>query len=193
METASKRRTAPTAGESLPIRLQGLERGWFVHGPKVSPTTFLGAVVQSEAEMNAVIYRIPLAAELLATDQREQGYCRYALQSNQITMLDQSIVPQGQLWIYVIPDSQIAPPNADFPIVQSYVDIVIGGCLEIEKNFALEHFAEDCVTTTKGWSDHWVNDRLYPRRPFIYEPRATAIDQVLQETIPTWLDARKIE
>jgi cation transport regulator ChaC len=193
MQTESKRRTAPNVGENIPVMVSGFERGWFIHGPSYSPTTYLGAVLNRSAQMNAVIYRVFQSEELLATDEREDGYCRSLVEPRQLDMLDQSSVPQGQVWIYTVPEDAIATPENEFPIVQSYVDIVISGCLEIEENFTIENFAEMCVTTTTGWSEHWVNDRLYPRRPFIYQPRARAIDQVLQETIPQFLGSREIE
>ena len=37
------------------------------------------------------------------------------------------------------------------------------------------------MLTTTGWNANWVNDRIYPRRPFIYAPGASAIDKILQE------------
>lgn len=109
------------------------------------------------------------------------------------SLMDHSVTPQGQIWIYVVPPDRVATPSADFPIVQSYVDIMLGGCLEIEKNFAIAQFAEMCVTTTTGWSQHWVNDRIYPRRPFIYQPRSREIDQMLGTILPDLLPLRKIE
>ncbi len=193
MATASKEQTAPTAGENLPIMVTGFERGWFIQGSSYSPTTYLGAMANPRAQMNAVIYRLPLAAELAATDRRESGYCRVLVDARQIEMLDRSVTPQGQIWMYTVQPDKVIAPNADFPIVQSYVDIMLGGCLEIEKNFAIEQFAEMCVTTTTGWSQHWVNDRIYPRRPFIHQPRSREIDQLLEATIPELLKSRKIE
>ncbi|WP_448563634.1 hypothetical protein [Trichothermofontia sp.] len=73
------------------------------------------------------------------------------------------------------------------------MDIILGGYLEIEQNCAIVQFAEMCVTTTTGWARYWVNDRIYPRRPFIYQPRSRAIGQVLETTLPNRLPFRKIE
>jgi len=42
-------------------------------------------------------------------------------------------------------------------------------------------FTQDFIRTTSGWNAHWVNDRIYPRRPFIYVPNSSAIDKALQE------------
>jgi hypothetical protein len=47
----------------------------------------------------------------------------------------------GQAWIYVNQPGTIATPTVDYPIVQSYVDIFVSGCLEQEQRFGLEGFA----------------------------------------------------
>jgi hypothetical protein len=30
---------------------------------------------------------------------------------------------------------------------------------------------------------HWINDRIYPWRPFVYVPRAFAIDALIQQVL----------
>ena len=84
-------------------------------------------------------------------------------------------------------------PNKEYPIVQSYVDIFISGCLEIEDKYELPHFADKCVETTKGWSTSWVNDRLYPRRPIFNVPKAFRIDKVLANNVPKQFGKIEIE
>jgi len=68
-----------------------------------------------------------------------------------------------------------------------YVDIFIGGCIEIDDADDLPNFAVDSVRTTRGWSKYWVNDRLMPRRPYRYPPLARHMDGVLQDTVPDQL------
>ena len=78
--------------------------------------------------------------------------------------------------------SKTHAPTLAFPMVPSYVDICVNGCLEIEAaypNTKAKDFVEEFMRTTIGWNAYWVNDRLYPRRPFIYRPNATTIDKVL--------------
>jgi hypothetical protein len=36
---------------------------------------------------------------------------------------------------------------------------LITGCLEMEKEFSLENYADDCVKQTVGWNYSWINDR----------------------------------
>ena len=85
------------------------------------------------------------------------------------------------------------PPTANYPIVQSYVDIFIRGCINIEDKFKIKHFAIDCIQSTDQWSNHWVNDRIFPRRPSFYEPYASRIDALLKENLPEQFDHIKIE
>jgi hypothetical protein len=71
-------------------------------------------------------------------------------------------------------------------MVQSYVDICIHGCLEVEGKYpTAAGFTQDFIATTEEWSRCWVNDRLYPRRPFIFQPAAGQIDAALQSAPKT--------
>ncbi|HET8670886.1 MAG TPA: hypothetical protein VFM05_09765, partial [Candidatus Saccharimonadales bacterium] len=54
-----------------------------------------------------------------------------------------------------------------------YVDICLNGCLELEATYPLAKeagFAATFLKTCSDWSKYWVNDRIYPRRAFIYVP-----------------------
>lgn len=197
METASKQRTAPNTGANLPVMVTGYQRSWNTRGSLVGfSTTYLGVQPKADAMMVAAIYRDFSAQDITDTDTREAYYCRDAVDPGAIRMLNGSAAPEtGQIWIYVnLPDA-VFPPDAAFPIVQSYVDIFITGCLQLrEKVTDLNaDFAEQCVTTTAGWSRHWVNDRLYPRRPFIYQPNASDIDKLLLKMVPDTFKAIRIE
>ncbi|MCB1034395.1 MAG: hypothetical protein KDD47_11245, partial [Acidobacteria bacterium] len=122
-----------------------------------------------------------------ATDRRESaGYRRCQIERSDIRMMDgRSEPPEGVFWAYInnfpperIPDNI---PSRQFPMVQSYVDICVNGCLEVEGKYpTAAGFAQLFVTTTDAWNEFWVNDRIYPRRPFIYRPTASKIDAVLQ-------------
>jgi hypothetical protein len=49
------------------------------------------------------------------------------------------------------------------------------------------------VRTTDGWSKHWVNDRIYPRRPYIHQPNAWEIDAHLKRLLPELFGGIRIE
>jgi hypothetical protein len=195
MQDESRKRTSPQAGSAHPIELSGYRRGWFAKGDPVGfSTTYLGALPDPLSRLNAVIYRVEIG-ELAATDRREASYCRSNVPFSSITALEKqpSEALSGQAWIYVNSAAAIATPSARFPIVQSYVDIFVSGCLEQEQRFQLEGFARQCLATTQDWSEHWVNDRLYPRRPFIHQPKSRAIDLLLSQQLPALFSHIKIE
>jgi hypothetical protein len=168
MESSSKHATEPNAGINLPVLLSGFQRSWNTHG--VYPTTYLGVERSGSATMVAAHYRDFLNDEgKLASDAREINYCRTEVDPATIKMLDGSTVPaSSQIWIYTTKPSRVAAPDSRHPIVQSYVDIFITGCLQMQARVSEMDFdfVEQCVLTTDGWSKHWVNDRIYPRRPF---------------------------
>jgi hypothetical protein len=195
MQDESRMRTSPQAGAAHPVDVAGFRRGWFARGSNVGfSTTFLGAVQDASSHFNAVVYAVN-ASEVVATDKRERSYCRGAVPISSIKVLEPQFVlaPNAQAWIYVSRGPNVSLPNARYPIVQSYVDIFLAGCLEQEERFRAAGFARQCVATTYGWSEHWVNDRIYPRRPFVYQPRARDIDALLSTQLPDYFNRIRIE
>lgn len=194
MESDSKRSTEPDAGPNLPVHVNGFQRAWNTHG--VYPTTYLGVVPSKSASMVAALYRSILSDGKLSADAREIDYCRAAVDPAAIKMLDGSTVPpSSQIWIYVTKPESLLPPDKVNPIVQSYVDIFITGCIQLQARVPKPDldFVEQCVLTTHGWSRHWVNDRIYPRRPFHYQPNAFKIDKYLNKLLPEFVEAIRIE
>lgn len=202
MEEASKQRTAPDTGLNRPVLVHGFQRAWNARGNKIGfSTTYLGVdAPKTEAErkvageatedpqMYAAVYQDFSAEGIAGTDARESFYCRYPVAAEKIELLDGWTLPEtAQVWIYALKRGQEGDlPSERWPIVQSYVDIFMTGCLDLDarvdhSRFSQLNFAEGCIATTKGWSPHWVNDRLYPRRAFIYQPNASKIDQLLAE------------
>lgn len=196
MDTESKNRTWPLDGVNLPARVTGYQRAWNTVGTTIGfSTTFLGVTLQDDADMVAALYRVFDAADFAAGDEREFPYCRVEVAPSQITMIDGSTTPtDGRIWIYVVRPDHIRAPDADYPIVQSYVDIFLNGCIEMESRVAVDgiDFVTECITTTAGWSPHWVNDREYPRRPFDI-PNAFRIDELLNRELPEEFAAIQIE
>src|SRR5258707_17162 len=181
VESKSRAMTLPSAIYASPAIANGIERGWFdqTGGPSLS-TTYLGAVAAEGSQCNGVIF--PITAQgLQSYDQRETGYRREKIAPGSITMLDgTSAAPDGDIWYYANQKKRYASP--ELPIVQSYVDICINGCLEIEATYPLARqakFAETFLRTCSNWSEWWVNDRLYPRRAFIYVPNASRFFQLI--------------
>ena len=71
-------------------------------------------------------------------------------------------------------------PDAEHPLLQSYIDVVVEGGLEYG-----EAFAREVIETTEGWSDYWLNDRESARRPWVRNPEAAAVDKALADA-PLW-------
>ncbi len=194
MQTASKLSTQPNAGINLPVLVTGFQRAWNTHG--VYPTTYLGVQPAKSARMAAAIYRDFLKDGKLSSDAREIDYCRAAVPHSAVKLLDSSSLPSpSQIWIYVNKPDTLAPVDAENPIVQSYVDIFITGCIELQERVADKSidFVEACVQTTDGWSEHWVNDRPMPRRPYHYQPQAFEIDKHMQRLLPELYGSIEIE
>jgi cation transport regulator ChaC len=198
IERESRLRTTPNAIEAMPAIIRGISRGWRQEGAPIGfSTTFLGAGIgDDESICNGVLYPAT-DDELRLTDKREFTYIRSRIDPAAVTMLDGSqYPPEGELWFYAMKQADYRPPTARHPIVQSYIDICMNGCLEIEDGYPQAkagNFAELFITSTLDWSGYWVNDRLYPRRPFIYVPRAFAIDTLLQKNLPALFDQIQLE
>ena len=188
IEDESRQRTTPSARDAWPAEVKGIRRGWWARGAASGlTTTYLGAISDPKAKCNGVLYQVS-AEELAATDRRESaGYQRCRIKSKNIKMLDgRSTPPEGVVWAYINLlskeeiENNLATPQ--FPIVQSYVDICIHGCLEVEGKYpTAAGFTQDFIATTDKWNRYWVNDRVYPRRPFIFQPAAGQIDAALQK------------
>lgn len=181
VETQSRARTSSSALYASPVNVGGIQRGWFDQTGGVSlSSTYLGAVPNANANCNGVIFQVS-QQQLDEFDARETGYKRERIPQSNITMLDGSrSAPDGDIWYYANVQKNFASPQ--FPIVQSYVDICLNGCLEIEATYPLAKqakFAETFIKTCSDWSKFWVNDRIYPRRAFIYVPNASQIDQLI--------------
>ncbi|WP_342219485.1 hypothetical protein [Rickettsiella endosymbiont of Miltochrista miniata] len=194
MESNSKKATDNHSGENKPVWVEHYQRGWFSKGLSDGfSTTYLGVIKSKHAHFNGTIFNLPTAHLFKNYDAREKYYCRVLVAPRDIHLLTGKKLPQGQFWIYQLKPELLAPPSARYPIVESYVDIFLAGCLEIEEKFHLRNFAAACVNTTSDWSLHWVNDRIYPRRPWTYQPRALIIDALLQQQIPQFFQQIRLE
>ena len=117
-------------------------------------------------------------------------------------------------WVYVQHDP--IPPNNDFPIIQSYVDIILRGCLTYGENFAISF-----LNTTHGWPNNysqntesmiekdpdngditednkeasWVDDRHDPQYvradPIYSNEEGENLDNMLREYHPLAFSARQ--
>lgn len=186
IQTESRTRTVPSAAEAAPVVVAGIARGWFDSTPSASwSPTYLGAVEDPGAVTNGVLYAVS-EEELEASNAREVGYKLTRIDPSRVTMLEDSAAPpDSAIWYYATTSK--TPPTRVHPIVQSYVDVCIDGCLQLEEKYPhakASGFAEAFIESTSGWKGFpWVNDRIYPWRPFIHTPRAEKIDALLQKKL----------
>lgn len=103
---------------------------------------------------------------------------------------DEMAEERVKVWIYIQKEPIAADPS--HPIPQSYVDIIVRGCLTIS-----EDFAKSVIETTSGWShdeDHWVDDRevpIYKRADSEYSNKhADRIDSILEDSKPEAFEER---
>lgn len=193
IQNTSKNTTDPHSGSNKPVWVEHYQRGWFSKGLSNGfSTTYLGVIKSKHARFNGTIFNLS-ANSLKKYDAREKYYCRVLVAPQDIHLLTGKQLQKGQFWIYELKPNLLAPPSASYPIIESYVDIFLAGCLEIEEKYHLRNFAAACVNTTSDWSLNWVNDRIYPRRPSMYQPRALMIDKLLQQQIPQFFQQIKLE
>ncbi|OJA00800.1 hypothetical protein BEV13_02350 [Rickettsiella grylli] len=194
IETNSKNTTAQDSGVNQPVWVDNYQRGWLSKGLSSSlSTTYLAVIKNKKSRFNGTIFHVSNTHAFKNFDAREKYYCRVSVPARNVHLLNGKKLPQGHFWIYELKPEFLASPSSHYPIVQSYVDIFLSGCLEIEKKYHLKHFAMHCIKTTTDWSNHWVNDRIYPRRPWVHQPHALKIDALLEQQIPYFFQHIKIE
>lgn len=195
IEKNSRIRTLPVHRDVIPVTVKDVERKWNARtGVKGYSTTYLGANFRNGALCNGVIFEIT-PEELKYIDKRERNYIRDKLDVSKTEWLINNIPEiKGNIWLYIYEDKY--KPTANCPIIQSYVDICINGCMQVEAQFNIakeKEFTKMFVKNTQNWSEFWVNDRIYPRSPHIYTPKAFVIDEILENAFPTIFDKIKIE
>jgi len=151
MNSASRQRTGQT-GQAIPVIAHGLVRYW----GKVNGSYALSPLVvnQGDGQVNGVLLEVDELA-LADFDRREHGYQRIEIATNQIES-EQAIDTSRTIWVYVRENPE--PPCLNMPIMQTYVDTVLAGCLEVSEEFA-HHF----VKHTIGWHHPLENDRQQPK------------------------------
>ncbi len=180
----SRQATDPTAGEGYPVWVKHYQRGWFARGDSMGRgLTFLGVKYNPNSRMNAVVYRV-LSENIKKYDAREAFYCRVLVTPEEMSSMTQTPLPNGQTWIYVPQPENNRLASSNYPLVSSYVDIFLSGCLQVEAQYHTEGFAAECIKMTSNWSSYWENDRIYPRRPWQYQPDAMKIDNLLSNYLP---------
>lgn len=85
--------------------------------------------------------------------------------------------PNTNIWLYVPLPSQTMSADENHPLLQSYVDTVLQGCLE----WGGEAMAEQFIVSTGGWSTYYLNDTPSSRRPWLFRKQYATIDALLSK------------
>ena len=86
------------------------------------------------------------------------------------------------------PGLGLQPPSISYPILQTYVDVCLSGCLEYG-----DEFAREFIQTTFLWSPYWLNERELARRPWLHQKQYNKIDTLLREGVGSVFAHRKLE
>ena len=129
-----------TEKERIIKTITGFRREWNIN-IKDNFETALGIVKDKNSTCNGVLIEVD---DIEAVDKREAGYVREKIEED--------------IWIYVPKETNKA--TKEYPIIQSYLDVVLEGCFNISSKFATEF-----IDTTYGWNEYLVNDRNNPKYP----------------------------
>ena len=186
----SRNTTAGTPMPALPVRVSaafGYVRTWNDRSP--SGFTALGLrrprIGESASTINGVLYPVQ-GNDMSKFDAREEGYARVEVPMEDIEAVSwQSLPASGHVWAYIpakpagVPGEGLPEPDAAFPMLESYVDVVLEGAMEYGPDFARE-----LIETTAGWSRYWLNDRELARRPWVHDGKYAIVDKLLSTTPP---------
>ena len=164
----------------VPSDRLSLRRMWNFRSAK-GGFTALGLRIMDTKEdgipINGVIYPVA-TADLPELKRREVGYDMHELSRLDVVMDGWQVLPNdARIYVFVPQPRFDALPDAEFPMLQSYIDICILGFLDYGKDYARRF-----IESTDGWSHHWLDDRLLPRRPWVYQPKWGVVDEMLQST-----------
>jgi hypothetical protein len=125
-------------GFATPVTIKGLQRSWNVTAPDMK-ISGVGVLPNDDSVCNGVLVEID-ESEIPSFDKREMegtnyNYERLEIQKDQL--LQGEISPIARIWVYAV-KTFISTPG--YPIAQSYLDVILKGCLEFSETFAGEFF-----------------------------------------------------
>jgi hypothetical protein len=188
INTESRNSTATKPIAAIPVRVSrafGYVRAW--NDRSITGFTALGLrrprPGESAGTINGVVYPVD-GDDMTRFDAREAGYARVEIPHDAIEAVSWQRLPEfGHIWVYVpvrpdhLPGEDLPGPDVAYPLLESYIDVVIEGGLEYGPDYARE-----IIETTADWSRYWLNDRELGRRPWVHDARSSAIDKLLAET-----------
>ena len=194
INAGSRKSTVPSATRAWPIDVKGLQRSWNAPaGPGEISTTFVGAFEKHDSTLNGVAF-FATDAEVKALIRRESGYSPKEFPLSRIRWWASRppVLPET---ILVFCFAGNRKPTQSYPIIQSYVDLCLSGCLAIDKSLSSRdfEFSRTFLRGTSEWSTHWVNDRRQPLVSYRHRPQNSRIDALLSMEVPNEFSIIKIK
>ena len=156
---ASNPPITPLSSEPLRwVRICGYRQGWLT---PCSGFTYLGVIPDGNARSSGVLLHVDEEVLKRIDGREDEGkvYKRVPVNPSAIQLIGSVHRFESPVWLY----KAIRPgaPSEEFPIWQSYVDVVLRGCIREFK----ESFAKEVVGSCCNWARPWENDRKEPRYP----------------------------
>lgn len=137
-----------------PARLSGWRRAW--RHTDQRPVAFLTAIPDPACTIDGLIAHVP-KGDWAALDAREWAYDRVP-----VTHLVSHAVPRDlDIAVYAVPEERHRVPSSAYPVLLSYLDVVVQGYLREFGTDGVRSFFD----TTDGWDSPILNDRAEPRYP----------------------------
>lgn len=142
-------------GQARPASLPGWRRAW--RHTALRPVAFLTAEPDPASTIEGLIAAVP-GSDWAALDAREAAYDRHRV----CETVQHDLSPRPPVSVYAIPQASQRPPTEGYPVLLSYLDVVVQG---YAREFGTDGVARFFATTT-GWEAPILDDRaapIYPR------------------------------
>ncbi len=159
-------------GQTRPATVHGWRRQW--RHTTLRQVAYLTVTKAPGQMIDGLIAAVP-NGDWAALDRREHAYARLHLETGQI---DHDHPQKIEVQIYKTKPAHDAPPSTRHPILQSYLDTVLLGYLDV---FGQEG-AKAFFASTDGWDAPILDDRenpIYPRAVKPAKPERLFIDAQL--------------
>ena len=187
--TKESRFNTGQTGKCMPVTIKNYCRSWTARiNNKGKRYTAVSIHHSPGSIINAVITEIK-SSELSKYDRREINYSRVLIPASNIKKYNtDKPLSKAVVWAYIINPKYSKPASYKFPILQSYVDVILTGCNRISNKFM-----KDFINSTVGWENvndkryTWVNDRENPYYNFKCNKlchKTKNIDKLLKQNIP---------
>ena len=163
--TKESRYNTSITGKCLPVKLNNYKRYWNARINKNKKKyTAVSIEYSPDSKINAIITVIN-KDDLPFYDKREQNYERIRIKNSDIRDYETNKVISNKaiIWTYKIKPRFNKLSSYKYPILQSYIDLILTGCNRISYKFMV-----DFINSTSNWSNtkdnryNWVNDRKKP-------------------------------